>query len=261
MGLIRNKLHDERSSTLRRYQDVVLGTRSLLFLCRFELFQLTIGSLPGALGLLSRAKLYRSLFAAFGRGTVIGRSVTLRHPKHIALGSNVIIDDFCVLDGHSDFDIGIRIGNDVMVARNTQVSAKGGVVEIGSRTGIGAMSILHAGENCRIDIGEDVLVGQSVNIGGTIYRFDRLDVPIAQQGVDARGGVRIGDGSWIGSGATILDGANIGTGSIVAAGAVVTHHVPNYAIVGGVPAKIIKHRGSPAKLAFDERAEHRTVCS
>lgn len=52
----------------------------------------------------------------------------------------------------------------------------------------------------------------------------------------------IGNDVWIGTRATILEGVNIGDGAVVAAGAVVTKDVPSYAIVGGVPSKVIKYR-------------------
>jgi len=55
--------------------------------------------------------------------------------------------------------------------------------------------------------------------------------------------VTIGKDVWIGVGARILKGVNVGDHSIIAANAVVTKDVPPYAIVGGVPAKIIKYRG------------------
>lgn len=54
--------------------------------------------------------------------------------------------------------------------------------------------------------------------------------------------VKIGNDVWIGNGAKIMEGLEIGDGAIVAAGAVVTKNVPPYAIVGGVPAKVIKYR-------------------
>lgn len=57
-----------------------------------------------------------------------------------------------------------------------------------------------------------------------------------------KGDIRIDDDVWIGYGATILSGVHIGQGAVVAASAVVTKDVPPYAIVGGVPAKVIKYR-------------------
>ena len=52
---------------------------------------------------------------------------------------------------------------------------------------------------------------------------------------------------WIGARATILDGVRIGNGAVIAAGAVVTKDIPDYAIVAGVPAKIIKYRNISQK--------------
>ena len=54
--------------------------------------------------------------------------------------------------------------------------------------------------------------------------------------------VTVGNDVWIGQGATILRGVNVGDGAIIAAGAVVTHDVTPYAIVGGVPARLIRPR-------------------
>lgn len=60
-----------------------------------------------------------------------------------------------------------------------------------------------------------------------------------------KGNITIDDDVWIGYGATILSGVHIGQGAVVAAGAVVTSDIPPYAIVGGVPAKVIKYRFKP----------------
>lgn len=61
----------------------------------------------------------------------------------------------------------------------------------------------------------------------------------------SKGDIVLDDDVWIGYNVTILSGVHIGQGAIVAAGAVVTKDVPPYAIIGGVPAKIIKYRFSP----------------
>lgn len=58
----------------------------------------------------------------------------------------------------------------------------------------------------------------------------------------SKGDIVVGDDVWIGYNATILSGVTIGQGAIVAAGAVVNKDVPPYAIVGGVPARVIKYR-------------------
>lgn len=63
-----------------------------------------------------------------------------------------------------------------------------------------------------------------------------------------KGNIIVDDDVWIGYGATIMSGVHIGQGSVVAAGAVVTKDVPPYAIVGGVPAKVIKYRFEPEMI-------------
>lgn len=62
--------------------------------------------------------------------------------------------------------------------------------------------------------------------------------------------IRIGNDVWIGARAIILDGVTIGDGAIVGAGAVVTGDVPAYAVMGGVPAKILRYRFEPAEINF-----------
>lgn len=61
----------------------------------------------------------------------------------------------------------------------------------------------------------------------------------------SKGDIVVEDDVWIAYGATILSGVRIGQGAVIAAGSVVTKDVPPYAIVGGIPAKVIKYRFSP----------------
>lgn len=76
-----------------------------------------------------------------------------------------------------------------------------------------------------------------------MHRYQRTDIPIKEQGIEARG-ILIQDDVWIGAGVTILDGVEIGRGSVIAAGAVVTKNVEPFSVMAGVPAHLLKCRGS-----------------
>ena len=86
------------------------------------------------------------------------------------------------------------------------------------------------------------MMGTNCIIYTVNHRFDNLTIPMRLQGNQASLPVIIDDDVWIGGRVTILPGAHIGKGSILAAGAVVTKDVPEFAVVGGNPAKIIKYR-------------------
>lgn len=72
---------------------------------------------------------------------------------------------------------------------------------------------------------------------------------IGDENDTSKGNIIVDDDVWIGYGVTVLSGVHIGQGAVIAAGAVVTKDVPAYAIVGGVPAKLIKYRFSEEMIS------------
>jgi maltose O-acetyltransferase len=106
------------------------------------------------------------------------------------------------------------------------------------------------GEYCRINscvtIGDYVMMGPNVRIITRIHNYSRTDIPMMQQGKTQFETI-IGDDVWIGANVVLTNNVKIGSHSIIAAGAVVTKDVPEWAIVGGVPAKLIKFRTSTEK--------------
>ena len=126
-------------------------------------------------------------------------------------------------------------GENVNVERHARF---GRGVTLGDRSGIG----INASIGEQTHIGSDVMMGPDCVIYTRNHRFDRLDIPMREQGYGPVEPVVIGDDCWIGGRVTILPGVHIGNGAVIAAGAVVTKDVPPYAVVGGVPAKIIYNR-------------------
>ena len=239
---LQQRVTDPSRSALRRYQGVVVGSESLLFTIKYELIMGLGTILPGAVGLWLRKTTYPSLFKAIGKGTVFGHQVTVRHPQRIELGRRVVVADGCVLDGRGEANTGIRADDDVVFGERSAIRCKDGDIVIGKRVGIGFATHLGALGGNRLIIEDDVMIGPHAYLGGVGYHFDRLDVPMREQGHNLKGGLTVGSGTWIGAGAMLLDGAKVGREAIVAAGAVVMGEVPDYAIVGGIPAKIIRSR-------------------
>ncbi len=126
-------------------------------------------------------------------------------------------------------------GRKVNIEQNALFSAK---VSLGDYSGIG----INARINGECAIGHHVMMGTDVVIITKNHAFNRTDIPMMDQGFEEERPVVIGNDVWIGDRVIILPGVTVGNGSILAAGAVVTHDVPAYAIVGGVPAQVIKMR-------------------
>jgi len=110
--------------------------------------------------------------------------------------------------------------------------------ELGNNSGIGEGSRLYG----KVLIGDDVMMGPQCWIYTQNHEFSYLDKPMRQQGPQREEPVVIGNDVWIGSRVTILPGVHVGNGVIIGAGAVVSKDVPDYAIVGGNPARILKYR-------------------
>lgn len=109
---------------------------------------------------------------------------------------------------------------------------------IGDNSGIGINSEIYG----PVFIGNNVLMGPEVIIYTQNHSYSKKSVLIRNQGYDDYKKVVIEDDVWIGRRAMIMPGSHIGKGAVIAAGAVVSGNVPEYAVVGGVPAKVIKYR-------------------
>jgi acetyltransferase-like isoleucine patch superfamily enzyme len=140
-----------------------------------------------------------------------------------------------------DFTSNVRIGRRTKISSFCKIKAAVGPLTIGADTSIGAGCFIGAG-GAATTIGDDCLISPHVTILASNYRYERLDVPIQDQGQTSRG-VRIADNVWIGAGVVVLDGSDIGEGAII---------VPNSVVSSRVPANAVAH-GNPAKVVFTRR--------
>ena len=128
-----------------------------------------------------------------------------------------------------------QCGHNCNIQKQTTFSSR---CKIGDNSGIGRYSTLYG----PVTIGNNVMMGPYCTIYTQNHAFGDLSTPMNTQGFTPEEPVCIDDDVWIGGHCIILPGVKIGQGAIIGAGSVVTHDVPNYAIVGGNPANVIKYR-------------------
>lgn len=127
-----------------------------------------------------------------------------------------------------------KCGKELRVKKGGEISPKSSV---GDFSEIGTRALIQS--NCII--GSNVIMGPDVKIYSKNHQFDNLDMPIRVQG-EIQLKTIIGDDVWIGANVIITAGCEIGNHIVIAAGSVVTKNIPDYAVIGGIPAKILKLR-------------------
>jgi acetyltransferase-like isoleucine patch superfamily enzyme len=162
-----------------------------------------------------RRVILRALCRRLGSAVQIGTGVVLMHPETMEIGDCVFIGAQTMIQGR--FDGTCRIGNHVWIGPQAYFDARDLVLE------------------------DYVGWGPGAKVLGSSHTAEPLDVPIITTNLQIKP-VFIGYGADIGVNATILPGVRVGAHAIVGAGAVVTHDIPEYAIVAGVPARVLRSR-------------------
>ena len=238
---LRSKIVDPSITPFMKYKTFIVGSSSLLFLLKYEILTGLFGFVPGVLGLVLRKLFYPALFGKVGENVVFGRNIAIRHPRKITIGNNVVIDDNCVLDAKGRNNQGIIIGDDVFISRNTIISCKEGLIEIGDFSNIGTNCLLHS--ETSLKIGRYVLIAAYCYIvAGGSHDFDNIEIPIILQPSISKGGVLIKDDVWLGADVKVLDGSDIGKGTIIGAGSVVNNELSEFSVAVGTPAKVVRKR-------------------
>ena len=226
-------------SAREKYATLIVGKSDLRSLIQYEFVVMLAQARAGALGLALRQWLYPRLLGSCGRNVVFGQNVVVRHPHKIHIGSNVVIDDNCLLDAKGESNRGIRIGNGVFVGRNTILSCKNGDIELADGANLGFNCEIFSAS--RVTIGASVLMAAYSYVIGGDHDFSDPSKPVLEQ-TRTSAGVTIGTGVWMGAGAKILDGVTIGDHAIVGAGAVVRDDIPPHAVAVGLPARVVSTR-------------------
>jgi len=155
-------------------------------------------------------------FASLGRDVVFELGVLVFHPENIEIGDDVYVGHQTILKGY--YKNRMRIGAGTWIGQQCFFHSAGGLT-IGARVGI----------------------GPGVRILTSAHRLDQTDKPILDSPIDFAP-VVIEDHGDVGVGAVLLPGVTIGRGAQVGAGAVVVEDVPAYAVVAGVPARVVRMR-------------------
>lgn len=159
-------------------------------------------------------------FKKFGKHSYFKLPITIRNANCITIGTGVFIREHAWLNANNTRDDGrstLIIGDYTYIGRFVHINALNDVI-----------------------ISDNVLIADRVFISDVDHSFSDTNIPIIFQNITSKGPVLLSKGCWIGIGAVILPGVKIGKNSVVSANAVVTKDVPDYCVVGGIPAKIIK---------------------
>lgn len=193
--------------------------------------------------MMIRGKVFSFFYINIANNIFVGKHVKAICKENLKIGSKCKLHDGIYIDALSSD--GVKLGDGVVIGRNTRLECTGSLsaigkgVSIGDRTSFGTDCYFGAAGG--IEIGADVVAGQYIRFHSENHNFDDINKLIKDQGVNHKG-IKIGNNCWIGAGAVFLDGAELADGCVVAANSVVTKKFPENSVIGGVPAKIIKKR-------------------
>ena len=150
------------------------------------------------------------------------------------------------------FEIGpnahVHLGRWSWLGHGCKIRAHEGRVEIGAKTVLGQECTISAFQH--VSIGRECIVADRVMLIDFDHGIVDVERPIREQGIYKRD-VRVGHNVWVGYGACFLRGVSVGDNAIVGTSSVVTRDVPQNAVVGGVPARVLRMRDAPQTLRWE----------
>jgi acetyltransferase-like isoleucine patch superfamily enzyme len=146
----------------------------------------------------------------------------------------------------------IRFGRFVWVGDGTKIRCHEGTVEIGAKSVFGQECTISAYQ--RVRIGEQCVIADRAMFIDFDHGVTEIERPIRVQGIYKRDTI-VGSNVWIGYGACVLRGVRVGDNSVIGTNSVVTGDVPANAVVGGVPARVLRMREAPKDLRWPDPVE------
>ncbi len=167
-------------------------------------------------------------------------------------GRRLVLDGLCFVGPRVALEIGrggrVELGRWSWIGHGTKIRCHEGVVSIGAKTVLGQECTISAFRH--ISIGRECVIADRVMLIDFDHGTVEVERPVRLQGIYKRD-VRVGHNVWIGYGACVLRGVTIGDNAMVGTNAVVTKDVPANAVVGGVPARVLRMRATPGRLRFE----------
>jgi acetyltransferase-like isoleucine patch superfamily enzyme len=161
-------------------------------------------------------------------------------------------DGFAFVCPAVKFEIGrdarVVLGRWSWIGHGTKIRVHEGEVVIGAKTVLGQECTISAYQH--VSIGRECILADRVMLIDFDHGVVEVERPIRLQGIYKRD-VHVGHNVWIGYGACILRGVSVGNNAIVGTSAVVTHDVPDNAVVGGVPARLLRMREAPRAMRWE----------
>ena len=142
----------------------------------------------------------------------------------------------------------LELGRWSWLGHGTKIRCHEGTVSIGAKTVMGQECTISAYQH--VSIGRECVIADRVMLIDFDHGMVEVERPIRLQGIYKRD-VRVGNNVWIGYGACILRGVTIGDNAVIGTNAVVTEDVPANAVVGGVPARVIRMRAEPRAMRWE----------
>ena len=199
----------------------------------------------GALAFLRFARTHGMLRPRYLRIGLRVLRLKLRH------GRRLQIDGPAFVGRRVSFEIGptatVRLGRWSWIGDGTKVRCHEGEVVIGAKSVLGQECTISCYE--RVEIGRECIVADRSMFIDFDHSVAWVDTPIREQGIYTRP-VKVGHNVWIGYGGCVLRGVTVGDNSVLGTYAVATRDLPENAVAGGVPARVIRLRDAPRRMRW-----------